>query len=40
MLSWESSNHFHVIFVEDGSVLFIYKDPTIIPKNIQKLIYI
>ncbi len=26
-LSWESSNHFTIVFIEDGSSIFIYKDP-------------
>ena len=27
-LSWDSSNHFNVIFNEGGSVMFIYRDVT------------
>ena len=30
-LSWESTNHFSVICIDDGSVLFIYKDPSEVP---------
>ena len=26
-LSWESSNHFTEIVIEDGSLIFVYKDP-------------
>ena len=26
-LSWESSNHFIEIVIEDGSLIFVYKDP-------------
>lgn len=39
-LSWESSNHFNIIIVEDGSPLFIYKDPKLVPDDMKKLIYI
>lgn len=39
-LSWESSNHFNIIFIEDGSVSFIYKNADDIPPNIKNLIYI
>ena len=30
-LSWESSNHFTEIVIEDGSLLFVYKDPREVP---------
>ena len=39
-LSWESSNHFTIVFIEDGSSIFIYKDPNQVPIDIRKLIYV
>jgi hypothetical protein len=38
--SWESSNHFMVIFNQDGSVMFIYKNPNMVPDDMRKLIYV
>lgn len=39
-LTWESSNHFNIMFMEDFSVTYIYKDPKDVPDVIKKLIYI
>lgn len=39
-LSWDSSNHFNLVVVEDGSVMFIYRKPDSVPESVKKLIYI
>ncbi|CAG9322655.1 unnamed protein product [Blepharisma stoltei] len=38
-LKWESSNHFTMVFLEDGSLIPIYRDPNEVPVNIKKLIF-
>ncbi len=39
-LSWELSNHFTTIIIKDGSVIFMYKDPTSIDLEMRKMIAI
>jgi hypothetical protein len=38
--SWESSNHFIMIFLEDGSLMPIYKSCNLVPDNIKELIFL
>jgi len=37
-LSWEESNHFTVIIIKDGSVIFMYRDPTVVDLEMRKMI--
>ncbi|CAG9325375.1 unnamed protein product [Blepharisma stoltei] len=39
-IKWESSNHFHLILLEDGSFIPIYRNPVHVPKNFKKLIFL
>lgn len=41
-LTWDSSNHFNTVFVDDGcgSVLFIYRKPEFVEEIMRKLIYV
>ncbi len=37
-LSWESSNHFTVVIIKDGSVIFMYRDQNIVDLEMKKMI--
>lgn len=39
-MSWDKSNHFTEIVIEDGSLIFVYKDPKKVPKDIERFIFI
>ncbi|CAG9325373.1 unnamed protein product [Blepharisma stoltei] len=39
-IKWESSNHFHLIFLDDGSFIPIYRDRDLVPRNFQKLLFL
>ncbi|CAG9325347.1 unnamed protein product [Blepharisma stoltei] len=37
-IKWESSNHFHLIFLKDGSFIPIYRNRDCVPENFKELI--
>ena len=38
--AWENSSHFSMLFIEEGSSICIYRDPSLIPKNIKEFLFI
>jgi hypothetical protein len=37
-LSWESSNHFNVVIIQDGTVVFIYRDQNEVSSDMKQMI--
>ena len=37
-IKWENSNHFIALFLDEGEFISLYRNATIVPQNIKKLI--